>query len=59
MTMNTTITTANITTLRDEAAIAGDYAQVKVCERALNGSQRALAECKRVILSARRAAELG
>lgn len=55
-TKNLEITTADIRSLRTEAAAAGDLAQVKACDRAIDGSKRAIAECKRVILGARDAA---
>lgn len=38
--------------LRDEAAAAGDLAQVAICERALAGDAAAVLECVRVISSA-------
>ena len=52
MTKTLNITDAQIETLRDEAAAAGDRAQVEICNRALNGSQRARRECARVIREA-------
>lgn len=51
--MKTAVTLNDIRLLRDVAAIHGDCAQVRICERALNGSKRAIAECRRVIHAAR------
>ena len=39
--------------LADEAGQAGDDAQVKLCEAALNGDKAARAECERVLTEAR------
>ena len=39
--------------MRNEAAEAGDMAQVAICDLALDGDEQALAECERV----RRAAQ--
>lgn len=47
-----TLTNRQITKLRDEAATAGDTAQVEVCERALRGDRSARVECARVIADA-------
>jgi hypothetical protein len=44
-----TIIDDTIMALRVEAGQAGDTAQVAICDRALSGSQRARAECARVI----------
>ena len=52
MTTIDTITPAQISALRDEAGAHGDLEQVEVCERALNGDTKAIAECVRVIESA-------
>jgi hypothetical protein len=49
----TTITETEIQALRDEAASAGDTEMVRICDRALDGSQCAIAECRRVIRAAR------
>jgi hypothetical protein len=46
------ITTEQVRALMAEAAQAGDDAQVAICRRALDGSKRALAECRRVAASA-------
>lgn len=46
------ITTAQVEALEQEAAQAGDDAQVAICRRALDGSQRAWRECQRVIRAA-------
>jgi hypothetical protein len=43
--------------LRNEAAAAGDMDQVRVCDRALNGSMRARRECARVLRNALAQAE--
>lgn len=43
---------SDIATLRQEAAVAGDLAQVAICDRAEKGSKRALRECARVIRDA-------
>lgn len=45
-------TTAQLTALRSEAAMAGDLAQIRLCDRALRGSVRALRECRRVLAAA-------
>ena len=52
MTTTANITTAQITALRDEAAIAGDLSMAAICRRALNGSASARAKCARVIADA-------
>ena len=57
MTTIDTITTAQIRALSDEAGAHGDLEQVEVCERALNGSIKAIAKCVRVIRSAELNAE--
>lgn len=46
------MTTQQIETLQDEAAVAGDLAQVEVCRRALDGDEAALAACERVVADA-------
>lgn len=46
-------TSEDIEALCAEAASAGDVAQVEVCQRALEGDADAIAECGRVIESAR------
>ena len=43
------ITRAQIIALREEAGAAGDYEQIEICNRALNGSHRAIRQCARVI----------
>lgn len=43
------VSAAKIRKLRDEAGAAGDRAMVKICDRALKGSKRAIAECADVI----------
>ena len=48
----TMITDSQIRDLSTEAASAGDIKQVAICQRALNGSQRARRECARVIREA-------
>jgi hypothetical protein len=45
-------TTDQITKLRAEAELAGDDAQVAVCDRALDGVPAALVACARVIARA-------
>lgn len=51
-----TITRAQVIALRNEAAAAGDTAQVELCTRALNGATKDSAaswrECERVIANA-------
>lgn len=44
---------ADITALRDEAAAAGDAAQVRLCTEALAGSEAAARRCARAIAAAR------
>lgn len=44
--------TSDLLAIRQEAAVAGDLAQVAICDRALNGSARARRECARVIVAA-------
>lgn len=51
MTTIDTITTAQISALRDEAGAHGDLEQVAICNRALAGDTKAIAECVRVIQS--------
>ncbi len=46
------LTAAQIRALRDEAGVAGDLAQVRVCDRALAGDLDARDECARVIRDA-------
>lgn len=53
--MTTQPTAAQLHALRAEAAIAGDTVQVRICDRALQGSVRALRECRRVLTTAARA----
>jgi len=50
--MNNEINDKQIRQLRDEAGIAGDWEQIKVCNRALEGDEAARAECARVIAAA-------
>lgn len=52
MTTIQTVTDEQIATLRSEAAAAGDDAQVRICDRALDGDDSARAECVRVICEA-------
>lgn len=52
MTTFATVTNRQISTLRNEAATAGDIDQVRMCDRALSGSQRAIRGCVRAIQSA-------
>jgi len=52
MTTIDTITTAQISTLSDEAGAHGDLEMVAICTRALAGDAAAIAECVRVIESA-------
>lgn len=47
------ITTKQIKALLAEAIAAGDAKQVRICERALDGRTRAIAECTRIILAAK------
>jgi len=47
-----TITRAQIAALRSEAGVAGDLAQVAICDRALAGDAEARRECARVIADA-------
>jgi len=49
MTIIDTITTAQISALRDEAGAHGDLEMVAICERAIAGNAKAIAECVRVI----------
>lgn len=46
------ITSAQIAALKSEAANAGDSKMVAVCDRALDGSRRAIAEVRRVLADA-------
>jgi hypothetical protein len=48
-------TQEQIHALRDGAAIAGDLAMVRLCDRALRGSVRAVRECRRTIAETRAA----
>ena len=57
MTTIDTITTAQISALRDEAGAHGDLEQVAICNRALAGDTKAIAECVRVIQWAEAMAE--
>lgn len=43
---------SDVRELRDEAASAGDLAQVAICDRAIEGDAGARAECDRVIAAA-------
>lgn len=52
MTTVATLTNSRIITLRTEAANAGDSKMVAICDRALNGSSRAIVEVVRVIRAA-------
>ena len=45
-----TITNTNIRTLRTEAAAAGDIDMVRICDKAICGDVKAIAECYRVML---------
>ena len=47
-----TITTDQILILSDEAGAHGDLEMVAICERAIAGNAKAIAECVRVIQSA-------
>lgn len=49
----TMVTDEQIEALRSEAGVAGDLAQVAVCDRALDGDEAARRECQRVIDEAR------
>lgn len=44
-----TITDTDIRNLRTESGAAGDFEMVRICDRALNGSAKAIDECVRVI----------
>ena len=48
----TNLTTSQIEALRAEAAQAGDFAMVDICNAALDGDSDAMAECARVIVDA-------
>ena len=50
--MNNAPNDSTVIELRDEAASAGDEAQVKICNQALSGDADARAECARVINAA-------
>lgn len=50
------ITNAQIEALQIEAGMAGDAAQVAMCDRALAGSARARKGCAKAIAAARAAA---
>lgn len=52
MTTIDTITDEQIDLLRAEAAAHGDLAQVRLCDRALDGDHTARLECARVIRDA-------
>jgi len=52
MTTIDTITTAQISALRDEAGAHGDLDMVAICDRAIADDTKAIAECVRVIESA-------
>lgn len=56
MTTIETITNDQILDLREEAARAGDYEQVEICDLAIGGEHDARAECARVIARAEVAA---
>lgn len=47
------ITIENITALRAEALLAGDFAMVRYCERALDGDGEAWGQCAYAIRVAR------
>jgi hypothetical protein len=47
-----TLTIGQIAKLRAEAAAAGDQKQVRICDRALDGRTRAIAQCAAVIAAA-------
>lgn len=49
MTTLETLKASQVRALRAEAALAGDTAQVEICDRAMNGDREALRECVRVI----------
>jgi hypothetical protein len=49
---STTITRQQIRDLRSRAGGAGDTRQIEICTRALEGDERAVAECARVIAEA-------
>lgn len=51
------VTTANIEALRDEAAMAGDAEQVRLCDAALQGDDEAWEACADAILDARAMAD--
>lgn len=55
--INPIVTDRDIRALRDEAAEAGNEAQIQLCDRALGGDQRARARCERVIFDVRMANE--
>ena len=44
---------STIIALRREAAEAGDWEMVDICDRALDGEDEALVECERVLEGAR------
>lgn len=46
------ITNTQIAALKSEAANAGDSKMVAICDRALDGSRRAVAQVRRVIADA-------
>lgn len=47
------VSTTDVQDLRDEAQEHGDEGMVTICQAALRGDARAMAECRRVILAAR------
>ena len=46
------ISDKQIEALKNEAAVAGDLAMVRTCDRALDGDESALRDCARVIADA-------
>ncbi len=48
-----TVTDTDIAALMNEAGVAGDRAEVRICARALEGSKRARAYCVRRIREVR------
>lgn len=46
------MTSEQIEQLKQEAAQAGNLAQVEICERALDGDESAVRECERVVREA-------
>lgn len=47
-----TIGNAQIAALKSEAANVGDTKMVRICDRALDGSKRAIAQVRRVLVDA-------